>query len=78
VGVVLQNLVGFDELDVLKVLPVDLQDLTKKETEKKYIRCIYLTKLSIIQNSLKKSGLRVKLLHRWAGNVNPNVNVTAL
>lgn len=26
-GVVLQNLVGFVELDILKVLPVDLQDL---------------------------------------------------
>lgn len=29
--VVLQNLIGFDELDILKILPVDLQDLQKKD-----------------------------------------------
>lgn len=30
-GIVLQNLIGFAELDILKVLPVDLQDLQKEK-----------------------------------------------
>lgn len=30
-GIVLQNLVGFAELDILKVLPVDLHDLQTGE-----------------------------------------------
>lgn len=30
-GVILQNLVGFAELDILKVLPIDLQDLQEEE-----------------------------------------------
>lgn len=30
-GVVLQNLVGFAKLDILKVLPIDLQDLQEEE-----------------------------------------------
>ena len=31
VGVVLQNLIGFVELDILKVLPIDLQDLQRED-----------------------------------------------
>lgn len=29
-GVVLQNLIGFAELDILKILSIDLQDLQEK------------------------------------------------
>lgn len=30
-GVVLQNLIGFAELDILKILSIDLQDLQERE-----------------------------------------------